>query len=235
MTWIWQDHIVTQIQRYQFLSKNQKYFQLILTINKEEVLIYFGDDRGNIRVIDVSWVLIYPDSRKPIQKTDYFPEQKASFIPKRKGNYKIDKIGESLIKIAKGQKLPKIQNYSAFWVCNKRCHGDIGSGQPVDLLKYLIEPEIIISSGGDKKVKFYNLKLEIWGWIDMLTGNRKGMWNMPFSWKKRREKELNEVRTIYNEIQRREDLINQYYLKVSIMKGDRSVLELENYLNDKKK
>ena len=79
------------------------------------------------------------------------------------------------------------------------------------------------------------MKLEMWGWIDMQTGNRKGFWNMPFSWKKRREKELNEVQTIYNEIRRREDLINQYYLKVSIMKGDKSVLELENYLHSKKK
>ena len=79
------------------LNEKSKLFLTDLENISDEVLIYYGDDRGNIRAIDVSWVLKYPDSRRAIEKTPYFPTEKASFIPKRKGNYKIDKIGESLI------------------------------------------------------------------------------------------------------------------------------------------
>ena len=57
---------------------------------------------------------------------------------------------------------------------------------------------------------------------------------MPFNWEKRRNKELMEVKTIYKELKRREDMINQYYLKSSIMKGDAKVKDLDKYLKEKK-
>ena len=57
---------------------------------------------------------------------------------------------------------------------------------------------------------------------------------MPFNWKKRRDKELLEVKTIYKELKRREDLINQYNLKSSILKGEAKVRDLEDYLEEKK-
>ena len=57
---------------------------------------------------------------------------------------------------------------------------------------------------------------------------------MPFNWEKRRNKELMEVKTIYKELKRREDMINQYYLKSSIMKGDAKIKDLDKYLKEKK-
>jgi hypothetical protein len=79
------------------------------------------------------------------------------------------------------------------------------------------------------------MKLELYGCIDMNTGNKRGQWLMPFNWKQRREKELAEVKTIYKELQRREDLINQYYLKSSILKGEVKVKDLDEYLYEKHK
>ena len=48
--------------------------------------------------------------------------------------------------------------------------------QPVDLLKYLIEPEWFIVSGGEKgsgskmQLWIFDLKLQQWGCISMTTG-----------------------------------------------------------------
>lgn len=69
----------------------------------------------------------------------------------------------------------------------------------------------------------------------MISGNKLGQWLIPFDWQNRRDKELFEVKTIYKELLRREDLINQYYLKTSILKGESSVAELERYLREKQK
>jgi hypothetical protein len=69
----------------------------------------------------------------------------------------------------------------------------------------------------------------------MFTGNKRGAWLMPFNWRKRRDKELNEVKMIYKELQKREDIINQYYLKNSIMKGEAKVQELYDYLEEQKR
>jgi hypothetical protein len=69
----------------------------------------------------------------------------------------------------------------------------------------------------------------------MTTGNKRGQWMMPFNWKQRRDKELSEVKTIYKELQRREDLITQYYLKSSILKGETKLKDLDDYLEEKRK
>jgi hypothetical protein len=68
----------------------------------------------------------------------------------------------------------------------------------------------------------------------MLTGNKLGTWLLPFKWEKRRDKELAEVMTIYKELQRREDIVNQYNIKESILKGDASLRDLNEYLEKRK-
>jgi len=110
----------------------------------------------------------------------------------------------------------------------------MGAPKAVEVLKYIIEPELIVSSGADKKVRIYNLRIELCACINMLTGNKKGQWLLPFSWDKRRDKELSEVKSIYKELQRREDIIHQYYIKNSIMKGEASLKDLEDHINKQK-
>lgn len=67
----------------------------------------------------------------------------------------------------------------------------------------------------------------------MSTGNKQGAWKIPINWKNRRDKELNEVKTIYNEIQRREDLINEYYIKNAILKGEKTSNDLESFRKER--
>ena len=52
---------------------------------------------------------------------------------------------------------------------------------------------------------------------------------MPINWKNRREKEIKEVKMVYKEIQRREDLIKEYYLRKAVEKGEASVTELKKF------
>jgi hypothetical protein len=98
------------VSQGEYLNKQKIFSQLDFDM-REEILVYYGDDRGNIRILDISSVLTNCTSRE-IEKTPYYPSQKVSFIPKRKGFYQIDKIGVALIKMAKAQKLPNLQNYN---------------------------------------------------------------------------------------------------------------------------
>ena len=98
--------------------QKQRIFKSESTAKYEEVLVYYGDDRGNIRIIDISDSIMSP-SGKPIKKAEYYPEQKVSFIPKRKGDFTIDKIGESLIKLADSFKPPNPINYNYLLVESK--------------------------------------------------------------------------------------------------------------------
>lgn len=68
----------------------------------------------------------------------------------------------------------------------------------------------------------------------MLTGNKLGTWLLPFKWEKRRDKELAEVMTIYKELQRREDIVNQYNIKEAILKGDATLKDLNEYMDKRK-
>ena len=86
------------------LPKKQKLFRPENTDDLEEILIYYGDERGNIRILDISKIIVNY-TNKPIGKARYYPEQKVSFIPKRKGNYQIDSIADSLRKMANSQTL----------------------------------------------------------------------------------------------------------------------------------
>jgi len=77
---------------------------------EEEILVYFGDERGNIRVLNISHIL-KEFTVTPIQKVAYYPSQKTSFILDRKGYYQIDSISKSLIRTAESQQLPEFQSY----------------------------------------------------------------------------------------------------------------------------
>lgn len=123
-------------------------------------MVYFGDERGNIRVIDISDAVV-KYSKMKIEKLPYYPTQKTSFILNRKGFYQLDSISDSLIKMTRSQSLPPLCSYTEYCLKTRKCHSELGTPKAVELLKYLIEPEIFISSGADKKIKFYNLRIEL--------------------------------------------------------------------------
>lgn len=61
--------------------------------------------------------------------------------------------------MALSQKLPDTQNYRDYLKDERKVFKDGSNSQPVDLLKYIIEPECLIISGGDKntKVRFFDI------------------------------------------------------------------------------
>jgi len=151
--------------------------------------MFIGDESGYIHKWDIMPVV----KEIGFKQAASVARSKLSFNPKQNAFIDATQSSDALIFFAEQNRKPAIQWNSHGYV---KQHQWLAHQAPITSIRFVHNPEGLVTCASDKHVIVWSLMGEMWGDINLMKENIDKKWTYPFDWSEKKEQEIQRVKKL---------------------------------------